>query len=1117
MFVTFVSQCEKKALKRTRQVLDAFANRIGDNTWQTVITQEGLNAVKKLLRKTASKSTAVSCHWMRSRSRTELLWAVGQKEKFNQFGIVPVNSTKKNILHSEWGNNWSYASIIQIASVIAALLHDIGKTTVGFQNKLRNASIKGDPYRHEWISICLFQAMIADCETDKEWLERFSNLNKYLIDNPEWLTKVSSSLSSSNKNNFDKIPPLGQLITWLIVTHHRMPFKDIAYFKNEIRQKNKKRIPHLQRSIKAFYKNLKPIEWWVKNIKYDESTENDFWEIKDIVIKSRSWQKTISRWASKALNYPEILSLDSTQIANPIILYLSRISLMFGDHNYSSLEINSDKSVRGDINFKDVLIANTDRKTKEPKQALDEHLLGVAKFTARFAHIIPQFSEKLSVLSGHKTFSRNTSIDRFKWQNKSYALAKSISKSTAEKGFFGVNMASTGCGKTLANARIMYALSDEKNVRFTIALGLRILTLQTGIALREKLDLDDSELAVLVGGAANKSLFELSNNEKNKNDEIFGAESSSKFIDEDVDFEGDFIDEDELGTIISDEKARKLLYAPIVSCTVDHIMSASENARGGKHIVPILRLLSGDLVLDEPDDFSLSDLPALTRLVHLAGLFGRRVILSSATLTPDFSTGLFNAYKAGRELWDEHLGLKNNDVVCAWFDENKQTNSLCANSQSFIEAHNKFCFKRADYLHKLPAKRIAEILSVKSVVGSDKTELFSTLAKLIIDGSQNLHHRHHDICPKTQKCVSIGLVRIAHIKSLIKLAQSIYQSNKIPTDTKIHLCCYHSRQLLLLRNNIEVKLDRILNRKEGTSIFDHPEIYNEVSKDDKTKHHVFIVIASPVAEIGRDHDYDWAIIEPSSMRSIIQLVGRVWRHRYSKEAGASNILILENNIKALESGNNLGVGKAVFAFPGFEDKEDNFLLETHNISELLTEEQLNKIDSTPRIIKSKELLPKKRLADLEHSVMETLLNNPELNFVNAFWFNKDNENRATVHLQKLSPFRANPEYQNEEEFVCIPVEAGDSGYKFCYRESAWEGIDSCVSQNQKIVYKKNIIQKNDNVSTWLNPSIEEALESNMGQTAEIDSGYVALRYCYVILDDNKAKWHFNPYLGFWND
>ena len=99
MMVTFVSQCEKRSLAKSRRVLDAFANRIGSNTWQTVITQEGLDAVKQMLHETASKNTAVSCHWIRSRSRSELLWIVGKKDKFNAEGIVPVNYTgQENIL-----------------------------------------------------------------------------------------------------------------------------------------------------------------------------------------------------------------------------------------------------------------------------------------------------------------------------------------------------------------------------------------------------------------------------------------------------------------------------------------------------------------------------------------------------------------------------------------------------------------------------------------------------------------------------------------------------------------------------------------------------------------------------------------------------------------------------------------------------------------------------------------------------------------------------------------------------------------------------------------------------------------------------------------------------------
>jgi CRISPR-associated endonuclease/helicase Cas3 len=97
MIVTFISQCEKKALARTRRVLDAFANRIGDNTWQTVITEEGLLAVKKLLRQSATKSTAVACHRIKTRTRSELQWVVGNRSKFNNQGIVPVNWTKKDV------------------------------------------------------------------------------------------------------------------------------------------------------------------------------------------------------------------------------------------------------------------------------------------------------------------------------------------------------------------------------------------------------------------------------------------------------------------------------------------------------------------------------------------------------------------------------------------------------------------------------------------------------------------------------------------------------------------------------------------------------------------------------------------------------------------------------------------------------------------------------------------------------------------------------------------------------------------------------------------------------------------------------------------------------------
>ena len=184
MMVTFVSQCKKKALNRTRRVLDAFADRIGDSTWQTVITQEGLLAVKKLLRKTVTKNTAVSCHWIRSRARSELVWVVGSRAKFNYEGHVPVNTTLNevpmDIVNTKPVKGLMYANTqlqrleqhlfavgyiaeklyeryypnqkqMSSAAFLAGCLHDIGKIDPQFQSwvkKGKNKNYVADDGQH---------------------------------------------------------------------------------------------------------------------------------------------------------------------------------------------------------------------------------------------------------------------------------------------------------------------------------------------------------------------------------------------------------------------------------------------------------------------------------------------------------------------------------------------------------------------------------------------------------------------------------------------------------------------------------------------------------------------------------------------------------------------------------------------------------------------------------------------------------------------------------------------------------------------------------------------------------------------------------------------------------
>lgn len=83
--------------------------------------------------------------------------------------------------------------------------------------------------------------------------------------------------------------------------------------------------------------------------------------------------------------------------------------------------------------------------------------------------------------------------------------------------------------------------------------------------------------------------------------------------------------------------------------------------------------------------YDLQDLPALTRLVHLAGMLGTRVLLSSATLPPDLVQGMFAAYRAGRAIYRANRGHPGTppDIPCLWVDEFSCQPLACLGDEDF--------------------------------------------------------------------------------------------------------------------------------------------------------------------------------------------------------------------------------------------------------------------------------------------------------------------------------------------------------------------------------------------------------------------------------------------------
>ncbi|MCL1622996.1 type I-F CRISPR-associated helicase Cas3f [Moraxella sp. Tifton1] len=1119
MLVIFVSQCEKKALKRTRRILDAFANRIGDRTWQTAITEDGLEMVKKLLRQSATKSTAVSCQRVRTRQRMELVWVVGNRKKFDEGGIVAVNRTKQNLLRNELGSNWQSLEAISIISTLSALLHDIGKSTKGFQQKLTASPSRfGDPYRHEWISLKLLVWLLQGCQTDEQVWQRLQTLDDFLAKNRPIAKDLQGNI---DHGGFDKLPTIAQWIAWLIVTHHRLP-PLIDYFFNASQRQQYLKIDnrHFKRDLTNYYqRHIKPIDYWVKNPSSIQNMTKEqqaqFFDFDDLVLDSPAWQKQIKRYAQKAEKnlMMQQLSKDNKPIADPFLLMLSRLSMMTADHSYSALT-NQDKAkrVEGSKDWKGRLIANTYQKTegtKEPKQDLDEHLLGVAHFTAKFCHYLPVLHKQMPALKNHEPLLKDTNNQAFLWQNKAFKLAQSQSKLSETHGFFGVNMASTGCGKTIGNARIMQALADpNKGARFTIALGLRVLTLQTGQSFRQNLNLTDSQLAILVGGQAQKQLFEL---QKTSDDtDQFGSESMENLIDEWVDADDidDISETMNLGAVIKDDSTKKLLGSPIVTCTIDHLIQASECQRGGKYIVPMLRLFSSDLILDEPDDFDHHDLPALSRLVHLAGLFGSRVLLSSATLPPDMVAGLFQAYLAGRKIYNAQFDHASPNVCCAWFDENNLHTEHCQDNEHFQKAHDQFVQKRCQFLTQQPIRRLAKILPiVADYHGEKQAEFYQSIATQLLNQANQLHQCHHLLA--NDKKVSVGLMRMANIQPLMHIAQAMHQLQTIDgqENTHFYVCCYHSQQVLALRNRLENRLDNLLMRKNisAKDFIQRTDIADAIAKHPNKTNHIFIVLATAVAEVGRDHDYDWAIVEPSSMRSIIQLAGRVWRHRNDLVANTPNIGIWQHNIRALKNHSQNRPNGVAFTKPGFESEQ--YPLDTHDMNELIPVNILQKIDAASRIKKPTQ--PKSSLADLEHHVMADMMNNPKFTVVNAYFKDEHTSSRHHVHLNTLTPFRAGP---TNTEYVIKP-----NGYSFdvYHMEIAKnEGITHDNTQN-RTVQPYQLPTKSPLVDVWLDGQLDKTLTELTNTFPKLSADTITIRFSKVALAEHQHGYYFDERFGCW--
>lgn len=841
MHIVLISACEKRALKRSRALLDSYALRAGERTWASAMTAEGLQELRAALKRAASRQTAVACYRNEGMRRMKLLWVVGSARHFGPHGHFPAGTTRRK------------ASAVPAWVRHAALLadaagqgHDVGKASVAFQHKLRDPNVsQKDSIRHEWVSLKVIQALREGADWATAW--------RRLEDR-----KARESVPFAEQG----LTSVFDAFDFLVVSHHGLlgPKKadeGAMSCTNHVRQD-----PPFD---PAQYRPLAPLP---------EPT------LAFLDKKLRRLTKIAPPEGVAAPLYWRALSL------------VARAGLIFADHYISSLP----KSKPAE------LYANTKQKPDKTGRALDQpldqHLSDVSGMAGRMTYRLATL--RLPGLS-QETVERimaRTENPLFAWQDRA-AAALETTRRTSQQPALVLNLAGTGAGKTRMNAKCACALAGDRPARFATALNLRTLTLQTGDAYREQLGIGPDELACVIGDALAARLHEIGKRQE-----------AAEFADEDenpvdVAFEaiGDtFFVPDWIEPFVKQKpRMRPVIGAPVLASTVDFLIAAGEPHRQGNHVLALLRLVDSDLILDEIDSYDPKAMVAVLRLVQMASLFGRNVISSSATLARPVATALYRAYRGGVAMRAALEGQTEPGFLCALIDDHLAPDVfVCREPSEFAERYDARIARLLAALdgHALRVPRLAAAIA-------KPTAWHEAIAREVAQ----LHEDNAWPFAQTGKRVSFGLVRIANIQPAIETAR--FLAARFPN---AQVACYHAQDFTFRRYLKEQRLDRLLTRKHGDGHIEADADIRERVARTNSPNVPFIVVATPVEEIGRDHDFDWAVIEPSSTQSIVQTAGRVNRHRRLVRT-APNVAILQYNFRKVRG------KRIVFTRPGLETGE----------------------------------------------------------------------------------------------------------------------------------------------------------------------------------------------------
>lgn len=971
-----VSQCEGKAYRRTRRIASSFMQRYGSETWQASLSQEALKILVTELKRQASKSSCISIYDTSLREPVKVIH-IGNRKRHTadgQFAFSVHQSAEKS-----GHNQSSLVRLLAKCCELAGLLHDIGKGSERFQEKLTYGVTKniglGDPIRHEVLSVLMasplltaMKSMTGEAEI-QAWCSK--NLQGILDGYKAGAGKscssksqhIASTLSSRTFGfpQWSRASIIDTSISWMILSHHRLPegrqceedgiiptisyggkfggnyFLKVVEDACSIQDDDQYSKPPHAYAEKDFNANLTLCAF----TKSGELVEQP-WHSREWCRAVFDCYKRITRLTEENQHLLPEHALEENNPWSTALALMGRTALVYADYIVSSEKVPS-----GTTRKRGSIYANTIKVDNENQYAdtLLVHLLGVGKKAGKFcADLFIKPNGMINNLPSLSIDERNVLLEglnvkgsdpRYQWQDVVRETFKGLRSNTP---FFGTVMGKTGAGKTRGNIMLMHALKED--MRFTCAIGLRSLVKQTYGSYQEPfIGLTEDHVALLVGESQGQSQVTHEEPNGTGND----LEEDAKLLLGDYLLTGDTLIESELSVLLDSTKQRAMLGNPVQVMTVDHIMPGASLGRSSE-LKLLMHLMGTDVILDEIDDYPVKSQAALMRMAFISGVFGRSFVLSSATATPIIQKAFFNAWKAGIEhhqklfLWHETPSKPFAVLVSHVKGNEAQHTTLDAFPQACDVFVNNVIAEAKDPRNVRHRLAIAEVSDKRSEPKTD-----TSASQLYADSNSLSKAQHDQILTTIRKAhaahgqtkggvrISSGFVRFNHIKNAQHLALAMSRIN----DPDLHVVslCYHAAMLYMDRLSIEKLLSEVNCRKTTPSvsgdlrIFEHPFVKSciEDAKAAGKSEVVLVLSTTNLLETGRDHDYDWAILEAASTRSLVQSCGRVWRHRVKAlDAGIDNVWVLPMTVRGLLNEENQdwkAKSKRLWTRHGIEDEQ----------------------------------------------------------------------------------------------------------------------------------------------------------------------------------------------------